>query len=549
MMNSADDATKSLEDHKKWLDETLSGYDAVKSAADKAFSAANKAPEGVVQSDLKASLEEQAKAAEALQNRINANKAALTETATLLREFQNIGKAGGEGTTGLDPIIAQIEHLIGLRVSTNSTRAELDDATVSARQLFNTAKDPAIKEMAGGVYDLANQLRDAKAMAESTAAALAAMGRLSPISIAVDVALTGYDEAMKNLKALAPDLRTQREKAQDELNAALTRAEVVPGAGAGMRTAAYDQYSKTIAAQDAQDAQQAAERAAKASARAAKQVSEYDQAIQAIRERTSAQELETNVIGLSTYAAEKARKQLELENAAKKDAIGLSPSRIKQIDEEASAYARVQAANEKATEAEQARDEARQFAQGNFRSFFVELGSLTDDGELSWDDWAKAGTNALDRIRDRALGMAADGIFDLLFNSVSSAFSGGGGGGIGSFFSNIFGIGKNAKGTDNWRGGPTWINEEGGEIVDLPNGTRIIPHDVSMAMATNSQSSAGGGAAGTVINNYYTIDAKGSNISRAEFMQILDERDRVNAANAPDLLYDARYRGNQKVAS
>lgn len=52
-------------------------------------------------------------------------------------------------------------------------------------------------------------------------------------------------------------------------------------------------------------------------------------------------------------------------------------------------------------------------------------------------------------------------------------------------------IGHNAMGTDNWRGGLTWINEGNkGEIVDLPNGTRVIPHDVSMAMAKGGSSSS-----------------------------------------------------------
>lgn len=48
-------------------------------------------------------------------------------------------------------------------------------------------------------------------------------------------------------------------------------------------------------------------------------------------------------------------------------------------------------------------------------------------------------------------------------------------------------IGANADGTDFWRGGLTRINEEGGEIVDLPTGSRVIPHDVSMAMARSGQ--------------------------------------------------------------
>ena len=43
-------------------------------------------------------------------------------------------------------------------------------------------------------------------------------------------------------------------------------------------------------------------------------------------------------------------------------------------------------------------------------------------------------------------------------------------------------VGQNAKGTKNWRGGWTWVNEEGGELMNLPNGTQIIPHDLSEMM-------------------------------------------------------------------
>lgn len=44
-------------------------------------------------------------------------------------------------------------------------------------------------------------------------------------------------------------------------------------------------------------------------------------------------------------------------------------------------------------------------------------------------------------------------------------------------------IGANASGTDDWRGGMTRVNEEGGEIINLPRHTQIIPHDVSMEAA------------------------------------------------------------------
>lgn len=41
----------------------------------------------------------------------------------------------------------------------------------------------------------------------------------------------------------------------------------------------------------------------------------------------------------------------------------------------------------------------------------------------------------------------------------------------------------NDTGTSFWRGGPTYINERGGEIAVLPSGSQIIPHDISMAIA------------------------------------------------------------------
>ena len=43
-----------------------------------------------------------------------------------------------------------------------------------------------------------------------------------------------------------------------------------------------------------------------------------------------------------------------------------------------------------------------------------------------------------------------------------------------------------AGGTDNWKGGLAQINEKGGEVVDLPRGTRVYPHDESVQIAKES---------------------------------------------------------------
>ncbi|WP_456273632.1 hypothetical protein [Bacillus sp. AK031] len=64
------------------------------------------------------------------------------------------------------------------------------------------------------------------------------------------------------------------------------------------------------------------------------------------------------------------------------------------------------------------------------------------------------------------------------------------------FEMNVPTIPKFAQGTSYFRGGLAQINERGGEIVDLPNGSRVYPHDRSVQMAR----SEGGGVSIGEIN-------------------------------------------------
>ncbi len=61
-------------------------------------------------------------------------------------------------------------------------------------------------------------------------------------------------------------------------------------------------------------------------------------------------------------------------------------------------------------------------------------------------------------------------------------------------------------GTDNWRGGPAMVHDRGAEIIDLPNGTRVMPHDQSMRQAYDMGRSSGGGG------NHFTIQFSGVTI-------------------------------------
>ena len=74
----------------------------------------------------------------------------------------------------------------------------------------------------------------------------------------------------------------------------------------------------------------------------------------------------------------------------------------------------------------------------------------------------------------------------------------------------------NATGTEYWQGGLTYVNEnQRGEIINLPNGSQVIPHDESMKQLANS----GGGVTvnmtiqGNVIGNEAFMNECGKHIT------------------------------------
>lgn len=68
-----------------------------------------------------------------------------------------------------------------------------------------------------------------------------------------------------------------------------------------------------------------------------------------------------------------------------------------------------------------------------------------------------------------------------------------------SFGINIPAIPMLYKGTDNWKGGAAIIHDRGGEIVDLPQGSRVYPHDKSVEMA-RKDGAAQNGSGGITLN-------------------------------------------------
>ena len=67
----------------------------------------------------------------------------------------------------------------------------------------------------------------------------------------------------------------------------------------------------------------------------------------------------------------------------------------------------------------------------------------------------------------------------------------------------------NALGTSYWRGGLTRVNERGGEIINLPSGTQIIPHDVSTRMVQGGGVTVNVTVMGNMIGNEQYADEMG----------------------------------------
>ena len=169
------------------------------------------------------------------------------------------------------------------------------------------------------------------------------------------------------------------------------------------------------------------------------------------------------------YAATKAK----LLTALQQEGIQITPELAAKVEAVAQAYGQAAQSTDEAREKLEALQAETERGEDALNDLF---GSVLDGSDAA----AKAVAELLAQI---AKVQFAKGMLGLL-------------GGTGSSISTVLGslLGANANGTDNWSGGLTKVNERGGEIMNLPRGTQIIPHDVSMRMADAAGSAAGGGA-------------------------------------------------------
>lgn len=223
----------------------------------------------------------------------------------------------------------------------------------------------------------------------------------------------------------------------------------------------------------------------------------YQQAIAAREESIRQLEMETALqrqlnplVDDYGYAVERLRTQMELENAAAKEGIELTPERRAEIEQLSESYA-VATAN--AARLAESQDMVRESAEA--------MGA--------------AGREALETIIDGFIeGKDAGEIFASVLKGLGSALINMGLNSLGAQFK----IPGFANGTMNAPGGMALVGERGPELVNLPKGAQVIPN-----YRTNQMVGSGGAS----ITYAPQIDARGADIAAVARLEQVMANDRI----------------------
>lgn len=230
----------------------------------------------------------------------------------------------------------------------------------------------------------------------------------------------------------------------------------------------------------------------------------FDDELRRVNDRTAATLAETEalrnlnpLIDDYGYAAEKARTEQELLNAAQKAGVAVTPELRAQISQTAEQWAMATAEANKLAEAQ---DKIRQRSEEWQDAQKDALRGIVDD-LVAGKSAAEAFAGALQKIANKLLDMAFDDLF-------TGLFKGGSGGGL--FGGLIPGF---AKGTNSAPRGLAIVGENGPELVRFSGGEQVIPnHKLNAPTMPNLRgaSSSGGGGSFTFAP---VIDARGADVA------------------------------------
>ena len=178
-----------------------------------------------------------------------------------------------------------------------------------------------------------------------------------------------------------------------------------------------------------------------------------------------------------------------------------------------------------------ARDYAELMRAETTGAFRDGLGNLIDD--IRSGGLKDALSEQLSRAGDRLIDKLLDGFLKI-------DFSGGKGSGAGNWLTKgmDFLFGKNADGTEYWKGGPTWVGERGPELLNIPRGAQIVEHQRSLRMVGEAERTREASPAPVIYSPSYTI----SGVDTQRLEQIL-ARDRAEfAGRVVGVVADAQQR-------
>lgn len=187
-----------------------------------------------------------------------------------------------------------------------------------------------------------------------------------------------------------------------------------------------------------------------------------DDAVRKTEDFIAAQQIERDTLYMTTEAAMAYRLEKEMLNQATAAGISLTDEQIAKIRELAGAQSAAAEQTRKARE-------WVEFERETFKGFFTDVNQGLREGATIWDAFGNAGLNALNKITDKLISMAADQLFE-------QAFGGSGGGGGGLLGSILGGLGSIFSGGGASGSGFTYANGAAfhhGNVVPFASGGMV----------------------------------------------------------------------------
>lgn len=238
-------------------------------------------------------------------------------------------------------------------------------------------------------------------------------------------------------------------------------------------------------------------------------VEKYDDIVNGAERRIASLDAEAAALGMTEEAAAAYRYETDLLNQASHKGLTLTELQKGELSALASVMASVEAATKKTRE-------AIAFAKETTRGFVDDFISGLKRGESVWKSFGDAALGVLDKIANKLLDSAFDGLFGG-GGFLSGLLSGGGGSSfqatttLGSFLMNGY-----ADGTMAARTGLAVVGERGPEIVRFGGGEKVIPNHQLRGVNDNGRSGQGTTINAPVEINIDATGADAAGLARVE---------------------------------